>query len=129
MTPSQRRDADALCSADEISARLGAELPRWTFDSGSLCRRVRTGGWKATLMVVNTVGHLAEAAWHHPDLAVSYDVVDIRLVTHAAGGVTTKDFELARKIEEVLMWQPAREPGAALEGTPADPRHAYIRYE
>jgi 4a-hydroxytetrahydrobiopterin dehydratase len=48
---------------------------------------------------------------------------------HAAKGITDKDFELAKKIEEVIMWQPGTE-GGALEGTPsADQRFAYIDYK
>ena len=79
-------------------------------------------------MVVNTVGHLAEAAWHHPDLTVSYAFVNVKLQNHAAKGITDKDFELARKIEEVVAWQPANENGS-LEGTPDDPRFKYIKYD
>jgi hypothetical protein len=74
-------------------------------------------------MVINAVGHLAEAAWHHPDISASYGWVEVRLMNHAAKGVTDKDFELAAKIEEVVAWQPARE-GGALTGTPADARFA-----
>lgn len=77
---------------------------------------------------VNTVGHLAEAAFHHPDLTVSYAFVIVKLVNHAAKGITNKDFELAHKIEEVIMWQPGNE-GGALEGTPDDPRFKYIKYD
>jgi 4a-hydroxytetrahydrobiopterin dehydratase len=78
--------------------------------------------------VVNTVGHLAEAAFHHPDLTVSYAFVIVKLVNHAAKGVTNKDFELAHKIEQVIMWQPGTE-GGALVGTPDDPRFKYIKYD
>ncbi len=114
----------------QIRARLAAELPHWTFEQGTLRRRWRTGGWKGTLMVVNAVGHLAEAAWHHPDLTVSYAFVIVKLTTHSAGGITDKDFALARKIEEVIGWQPGREPGSPLEGTPRDdPRLRYIKYD
>ena len=35
-------------------------------------------------MVVNAIGHLAELAWHHPDLVVSYAFVEVKLMTHAA---------------------------------------------
>ena len=80
-------------------------------------------------MVVNTVGHLAEAGWHHPDLTVSYAFVIVKLVNHAAKGVTDRDFELAAKIEETIMWQPNKEASSTLEGTPDDPRFKYIRYE
>src|SRR5262245_35233148 len=62
-------------SEDEIKARLQSELPHWYFEDGWIRRKYRTEGWKGTLMVVNTVGHLAEAAWHHPDLTVSYAFV------------------------------------------------------
>ena len=80
-------------------------------------------------MVVNTVGHLAEAAWHHPDLTVSYAFVNVKLMNHAAKGVTEKDFELAAKIEEVVMWQPRVNSDSALEGTPDDQRFKYLKYD
>jgi 4a-hydroxytetrahydrobiopterin dehydratase len=120
---------DEVYTADEISARLAADLPQWTFEDGWIRRKYKTSGWKATLMVVNTVGHLAEAAWHHPDLNVSYAFVTVKLMNHAAKGVTEKDFALARKIEDVLMWRPGTEAGSALEGTPDDPRFKYLKYD
>ena len=119
---------DRTYSDDEILKRLASELPHWDFDGGSIRRRYKTSGWKSTLMVINTVGHLAEAAWHHPDLSASYGWVEVRLMNHAAKGVTDKDFELARKIEEVVHWRPG-EAGGALTGTPEDPRFAYIKYD
>ena len=116
-------------SESEISARLEKELPHWVLENGWIRRKYKTSGWKATLMVVNTIGHLAEAAWHHPDLSVSYAFVIVKLMTHDAKGITDKDFELATKIEEVIGWQPATE-GGALEGTPKDDaRFKYIKYD
>jgi 4a-hydroxytetrahydrobiopterin dehydratase len=112
----------------EIEARLKAELPGWTFRDGHICHKYRTHGWKGAVMVVGAVGHLAEAAWHHPDLLVSWGSVEVRLQNHDAGGVTDKDFELAKKIEEVVGWRPEKE-GGALTGTPQEPRHAYIKHE
>jgi 4a-hydroxytetrahydrobiopterin dehydratase len=120
---------DEVYTADEVQARLAAELPNWTFEDGWIRRKYRTSGWKSTLMVVNTVGHLAEAAWHHPDLTVSYAFVNVKLMNHAAKGITDKDFALAAKIEEVLTWRPGLEPGSALEGTPDDPRFKYLKYD
>jgi 4a-hydroxytetrahydrobiopterin dehydratase len=79
--------------------------------------------------VINTVGHLAEAAWHHPDITASYAWVEVRLQNHAAKGITDKDFELAKKIEDVVHWQPGK-MGGALEGTPEkDQRFAYVKYD
>ncbi len=115
-------------SEAETIEKLKRQLPHWYLENGWIRRQYKTSGWKATLMVVNTVGHLAEAAWHHPDLTVSYAFVIVKLCTHDAKGITDKDFELAAKIEEVIAWQPALEVGA-LEGTPnKDPRFKYIKY-
>ena len=116
-------------SEQEIADKMTAELPNWYLENGWIRRKYKTSGWKATLMVVNTVGHLAEAAWHHPDLTVSYAFVIVKLCSHDAKGITDKDFELAKKIEQVIGWQPATE-GGVLEGTPnEDPRFKYIKYD
>jgi len=115
-------------SENEIKERLAKELPQWIYENGWIRRTYKTAGWKGTLMVINTVGHLAEAAWHHPDIAASYAWVQVKLMTHTAKGITDKDFTLAKKIEEVVHWQPGKEDNA-LEGTPDDPRFAYIKYE
>lgn len=123
---SHNTQAVAVFTEAQIATRLPQELPRWSFTNGHLERVFKTAGWKASLMVVNAIGHLAEVAWHHPDLAVSYASVTVRLMTHDAGGITDKDFELARKIEEVVMWRPGQQPGSALEGTPNDERYACV---
>ena len=123
------RKRERVYSEEEILAKLQAELPHWRYENGWIRRKYKTHGWKSTLMVINTVGHLAEAAWHHPDLKASYAWVEVLLVNHAAKGVTDKDFELARKIEEVVQWQPGTADGA-LEGTPnTDQRFAYVKYD
>ncbi len=121
--------AEKAYPEDEVESRLKQSLPHWRLERGWIRRTFRTHGWKSTLMVVNTIGHLAEAAWHHPDLTVSYAWVEVRLMTHTAKGITDKDFELASKIEEVIQWQPGK-AGGALEGTPkTDQRFAYIKYD
>src|SRR2546429_7602409 len=81
-------------------------------------------------MLVNAIGYVAEAAYHHPDLSVTWGRVIVKLQNHAAGGITDKDFELARKIDETVLWRPK---GGALEGTPnkfvrsGDPRGRSVR--
>jgi 4a-hydroxytetrahydrobiopterin dehydratase len=115
-------------SEAEIAERLGRDLPHWTLGGGFIRRKYRTHGWKSTLMVINAVGHLAEVAWHHPDIAASFDWVEVSLQNHDAGGITDKDFELARRIEDLVQWQPGRE-GGALRGTPADPKFAHVKYD
>ena len=123
------RPAERVYSDTEIEERLKRELPKWRLEGGHIRRKYETNSWKGTLMVINAVGHLAEAAWHHPDLTASYAWVEVRLMNHAVKGVTDKDFELARKIEDVVSWQPGKE-GGALEGTPTDDaRFAYVKYD
>lgn len=118
-----------IYTMEEARERLAVELPRWYVQDGRICRRYRVAGWKASLMVTNAIGHLAEAAWHHPEICLSYEEILVRLITHKAGGLTDKDFQMARKIEEVVHWQPAKE-GGALRGTPNhEPRFRYIDYD
>jgi 4a-hydroxytetrahydrobiopterin dehydratase len=120
---------ETAMSESEVKDWLSQNLPEWYLEDNWIKRRYKTAGWKGTLMVINTVGHLAEAAWHHPDITASYAWVEVRLQTHTAKGITGKDFALAKKIEEVIHWQPAKE-GGALEGTPTgDMRFAYIKYD
>lgn len=99
----------------QIALRL-AELPGWYYEDGWIRRQYKTDGWPTTLMLVNAIGYVAEAAYHHPDLTVTWAKVWVKLKTHSAGGITDKDFALARQIEQVALWRPAA--GGALEGTP-----------
>ncbi len=104
-------------SDEEIAARLAEQgLSGWHLEEGWLRRKFNTDGWPTTLMLVNAIGYLAEAAWHHPDLAVTWGKVWVKLKTHSAGGITDKDFALARQIEDHVLWRPAA--GGPLEGTP-----------
>jgi 4a-hydroxytetrahydrobiopterin dehydratase len=98
----------------EIADRLN-DLPGWYFEDGWIRRVYKTDGWPTTLMLVNAIGYLSEAAYHHPDLSVTWGRLTVKLSTHSAGGITDKDFELARKIEDVVLWRPS---GGSLEGTP-----------
>src|SRR3989454_7820825 len=101
--------------------------PGWWYEAGGIRRNYKTDGWPTTLMLVTAIGYFAEAAYHHPDLAVTWGRVIVKLKNHAAGGVTDKDFELARKIEEVVLWRPAA--GGALEGRPTSSCAPAIRGE
>ncbi len=124
-----REQIERVYTETEIAQRLSEELPHWYYENGWIRRKYRTSGWKATLMVVNTIGHLAESAWHHPDLTVSYAFVIVKLITHSAKGVTDKDFLLAKKIESVIQWDAKEETAGVLEGTPDDQRFKYIKYD
>jgi 4a-hydroxytetrahydrobiopterin dehydratase len=99
----------------QIAERL-RDLPGWFYEDGWIRRVYKTDGWPTTLMLVNAIAYNAEAAYHHPDLAVTWGRVIVKLATHSAGGITDKDFELARRIEDAALWRPPE--GGALEGTP-----------
>lgn len=85
-------------------------LPGWRHDAGWLHREYTTDGWRSTMLVVNAIAFLAEAADHHPDLEVHWSRVVIRLQTHSAGGITEHDLQLAARIEAVVLWRPPAAP-------------------
>lgn len=101
----------------EIEAALEG-LPGWEEQGGRLRREYRTTGWPHTLLLVGGIACRAEAAYHHPDLEVSFPRVVVWLVTHDAGGITAKDVALAREIEAVATWRPPEE--SPLPGFPGD---------
>ncbi len=105
---------DHLFDETELQAEL-ARLPGWEVRDGWLRRKYRTPGWPHTLLLANTIGYLAEAAYHHPDLSLGYAEVTVKLQTHRVRGITAHDTELAAKIDEVVLWKPS---GGALEGFP-----------
>jgi len=90
----------------EIEERVRARIPRWRVEDGQLVRTFETGGWQRTLLLANAIAFAAEAAWHHPELLLSYPRLHVMLSTHDAGGITDKDFDLAERIEALATWQP-----------------------
>lgn len=118
---------EKVYSETEISKKLDSDHPRWYYENGWIKRKYKTSGWKSTLMVVNLIGHMAEAAWHHPDLSISYAFVIVKLQNHEAKGITEKDFYLAKAIEDIVQWQPSKEK--IVDGTPDDSRFKYIKYD
>lgn len=110
-------EKERIYTEAEITAKLAElGLAGWYLEEGWLRRKYTTDGWFTTLMIVNTIGYLCEAAWHHADLAVTWGKVWVKLKTHSAGGITDKDFALARKIDETILWRPPT--GGPLQGTP-----------
>jgi 4a-hydroxytetrahydrobiopterin dehydratase len=109
--------ADTVYTPEQIDAKLREHgLTDWHLEDGWLRRKYTTDGWPTTLMLTNAIGYVCEAAWHHADLAVTWGKVWVKLKTYSAGGITDKDFALAKKIEETVLWRP--ESNGPLEGTP-----------
>lgn len=86
-----------LLSEAEIAERLRS-VPEWTRKGKTLTRTWTFEDFPPALAFINRVGSLAEAANHHPDIYNSWATVRLSLTTHDAGGLTDRDFELARKI-------------------------------
>ena len=90
---------DTLTS-QQVTAELGT-TPGWGVADGQLTRTVTRKDFRDALLYVNAIGYLAEQANHHPDIAISWNKVTLHLVSHSAGGLTAKDFALARQISEL----------------------------
>jgi 4a-hydroxytetrahydrobiopterin dehydratase len=87
-------------SEGEIKSKL-ISVPDWQVESGELVRTFLFKDFRASLKFVNGVGELAEQAGHHPDIDIRYNKVRLALVTHDAGGITEKDFDLAAKADKL----------------------------
>ncbi len=75
-----------------------AGLDDWRQVERLLCTRYRTGDFAAALALLDRIGAAAEAANHHPDVALGYGQLEVRLISHDAGGITQRDVDLARTI-------------------------------
>lgn len=88
-------------TAQEIASRLAA-LPEWRVEAGELTRTFSFKDFVVALAFVNRVGEQAESVGHHPDIDIRYNRVRLGLVTHDAGGLTAKDFDLAAVADNLL---------------------------
>jgi 4a-hydroxytetrahydrobiopterin dehydratase len=88
-------------SAQQTESLLST-LPAWQIEAGELVRTFKFEDFRAALRFVNQVGELAEAAGHHPDIDIRYNRVRLALVTHDAGGLTNKDFDLAGRTDKLV---------------------------
>jgi 4a-hydroxytetrahydrobiopterin dehydratase len=89
-----------IFTPEQVTAELGS-TPGWAVADGQLTRTVTRKDFRDALLYVNAVGYLAEQANHHPDISVSWNKVTLTLVSHSAGGLTAKDFALARQLTEL----------------------------
>lgn len=92
----------AALSAQEAQAYL-SKLDGWQIEGGQLVKTFQFKSFPGSLEFVNRVGELAEQAGHHPDIDIRYNRVRLSLVTHDAGGLTAKDFELAAQADRSAL--------------------------
>jgi len=87
---------------DQQTVALLETVPEWHVEAGELVRMFQFPDFVAAMRFVNHVAELAEAAGHHPDIDIRYNRVRLALTTHDAGGLTSKDFDLAAKVDKVI---------------------------
>jgi 4a-hydroxytetrahydrobiopterin dehydratase len=88
-------------SAEKVQEKL-KNLPQWKLERGELVRNAGFEGFQQAMGFVNAVAEQAEAANHHPDIDIRYNKVRLALISHDAGGLTQRDFNLAASIESLL---------------------------
>lgn len=86
----------------EIQRGLGG-LPGWSRKGDTLVKSYHFATFPAGIEFLRRVATVAEGQGHHPDIDVRYTKVHFALSTHDAGGITEKDFTLARAIEELAI--------------------------
>ncbi|HET9176835.1 MAG TPA: 4a-hydroxytetrahydrobiopterin dehydratase [Terriglobia bacterium] len=90
----------AALSKNEIQEKL-RDIRGWSHVGKSIQKRYSLKSFVPAIGLVNKIAEVAEKAGHHPDITINYNVVSISLSTHSEGGVTQKDFDLARQIDEL----------------------------
>ena len=76
-------------------------VPQWQQEGQTITRTFEFKNFVEAIAFVDRLVEPAEAAGHHPDLAISYNKVTVSLTSHDAGGLTAKDFELAQTISQI----------------------------
>jgi 4a-hydroxytetrahydrobiopterin dehydratase len=85
-------------SDEEVDTRL-AELEGWRREGEAIVKRFDRGDFVGSVRFVDSLVEPAEEMNHHPDLGISWSKVDVSITTHAAGGLTANDFELAKRVD------------------------------
>ena len=89
-------------TAAQIKSTL-AKIPGWKKNGTVISRTFQFKDFPAAVKFVDAVAELAEDAWHHPDIDIRWNKVTVTLTTHDAGGLTEKDFLLAKKFDALSL--------------------------
>jgi len=88
--------------SDEEAGRRLNDLIGWQREGAEIVLTAELASFPQAIEVVDRVAVLAEAADHHPDIDIRWRTLTFRLSTHFLGGLTERDFALAKQIDEVL---------------------------
>lgn len=89
-----------LLGDEGVRAAL-ANLPRWSGDANQISRSVEAPDFLTGIRIVDDVAQVAETVDHHPDIDIRWRTVTFTLSTHSEGGVSERDIDLARSIDDV----------------------------
>jgi 4a-hydroxytetrahydrobiopterin dehydratase len=87
---------------DRVVAAKMKSVPLWSLERGELVRHYEFDNFVQAMHFVNGVAELAEGAGHHPDIDIRYNKVRLALISHDAGGLTERDFDLAAGIDSLV---------------------------
>ena len=87
-------------TSDQIKAAL-ASVPDWKQQGDNITRTFQFKDFPGAIKFVNSLADLAEKSNHHPDIDIRWNKVTLALSTHDAGGLTNKDFELAKQFDRL----------------------------
>jgi 4a-hydroxytetrahydrobiopterin dehydratase len=88
-------------TAKQVSLHLKG-VPNWSKRALTILRTFKFAGFPKSIDFVNRVARKAQKADHHPDIDIRFNKVTLTLTTHDEGGITKKDFSLARQCDEVF---------------------------
>jgi 4a-hydroxytetrahydrobiopterin dehydratase len=77
------------------------KLANWTLQGNQIERVMKFENFVDAMIFVNKVAEIAEEEEHHPDIQIIYNRVTLALTTHDSGGLTQKDFQMARRIDSL----------------------------
>lgn len=90
-----------LLNPEETAAGLQS-VPGWEVKNSLLAKSFPFGTYKDGVLFASSVGFIADALDHHPEIVLGYCTVTVSVNTHAVGGISPYDFELARRVEGLL---------------------------
>ncbi|GAB2964838.1 4a-hydroxytetrahydrobiopterin dehydratase [Micromonospora polyrhachis] len=91
-----------VLDAEAVRSELDG-LTGWTGNPAGISRTVELAGFPDAISLVDRVAVVAEEMAHHPDIDIRWRTVTFRCATHSVGGVTRRDIELARRIDEIAQ--------------------------
>jgi 4a-hydroxytetrahydrobiopterin dehydratase len=86
---------------EEVDRALAADLSAWSRSGDAITRTVKAPSFMDGITLVRRVAEVAESLDHHPDIDIRYTSLTFTLSTHSEGGVTTKDLDLAGRIDDL----------------------------